>query len=53
MRFGDIISLTGKFYRKKGFPYNYQSEQMPEKARVFHYISYGVMKVEKQQANTR
>lgn len=41
---GDIIELTGKFYSKKGFPKDYHSEQQPEKARVFQYSVYKVMR---------
>ena len=41
---GDIIELTGKFYSHKGFPKDYHSEQQPEKARVFQFTGYKVIK---------
>jgi hypothetical protein len=40
---GDIIELKGKFYSKKGFPKGYNSEQQPEKARVFQYTEYKII----------
>ncbi len=40
---GKTIELTGKFYKKKGFPKDYhQSEQQPQKARIFQYSSYKI-----------
>lgn len=41
---GKTIELTGKFYKRKGFPKDYHhSEQQPEKARIFQYSSYKIM----------
>jgi len=40
----DIIKFTGQFYNKKGFPKDYQSNEDPEKARVFRYTQYEVVK---------
>lgn len=38
------IELTGKFYKRKGFPKDYHhSEQQPEKARIFQYSSYKII----------
>jgi hypothetical protein len=38
------IELTGKFYKRKGFPkYYHHSEQKPEKARIFQYNSYKII----------
>lgn len=42
-RMGNVMLLTGRFYKRKGFPRNFHSEQMPEKARVFQYTSFGLM----------
>jgi hypothetical protein len=39
----DLVQLTGKFYTKKGFPACFHSEQFPEKANVFQYISYRII----------
>ena len=41
---GDIIRFTGHFYTKKGFPKGYQSFEQPDRARVFQYTSYKVIK---------
>ena len=41
---GDIIKLTGKFYKEKGFPKDYKSFENPDKARVFRYTSYKIVK---------
>lgn len=40
----DVVEFTGRFYSKKGFPKYYYSEQLPDKARVFQYTSYKVIK---------
>ncbi len=41
---GKSIELTGKFYKRKGFPKDYHhSEQQPEKARIFQYSSYKII----------
>lgn len=40
----DIIKFTGQFYKKRGFPKGYQSFENPEKARVFRYTDYEVVK---------
>ncbi|MBP6302808.1 MAG: hypothetical protein KA501_05440 [Bacteroidia bacterium] len=41
---GDVIKLTGHFYTKKGFPKGYQSFEQPDRARVFQYTSYKIIK---------
>jgi hypothetical protein len=41
---GDIIKLTGRFYSKKDFPKGYHSIEHPEKARVFRYTKYRVLR---------
>jgi hypothetical protein len=41
---GDRIQFTGQFYVKKGYPEDYESEQKPEKAKVFRYTAYEVIK---------
>ncbi len=40
----DVIRFTGQFYKNKGFPQGYQSSQDPEKASVFRYTKYEVLK---------
>ena len=40
----DIIKFTGQFYKNIGFPKNYKSSQYPDKARVFRYTEYEVVK---------
>ena len=40
----DIIIFSGQFYNEKGFPRGYQSFEEPEKARVFRYTEYEVVK---------
>ena len=41
---GDRIQFTGQFYVNKGYPEDYESEQKPEKAKVFRYTGYTVIK---------
>lgn len=41
---GDVIRFTGRFYTKKGFPKDYQSFEQPDRARVFQYTSYKIIK---------
>lgn len=42
---GKTIELSGRFYKRKGFPKDYiNSEQQPEKARVFQYESYKIIR---------
>ena len=41
---GDIIRFTGQFYLRKGFPKGYKSVQFPDKAHVFRYTEYKVIK---------
>lgn len=41
---GDRIKFTGQFYINKGYPEDYKSEQKPEKAKVFRYTAYKVIK---------
>lgn len=41
---GDIINFTGHFYIGKGFPKGYSSEQNVDKARVFRYTKYQIIK---------
>ena len=40
----DIIRFTGQFYIHKGFPKGYHSIERPDKARVFRYIKFEVIK---------
>ncbi|OQP60705.1 hypothetical protein A3860_32415 [Niastella vici] len=40
----DIIKFTGHFYKKKGFPKEYSSQEKPDKARVFRYTKYQVIR---------
>jgi hypothetical protein len=40
---GDIIELTGQFYSRKGFPKGYESQEWPEKERVFRYKTYKII----------
>jgi len=35
----DVVEFTGQFYKDKGFPKGYHSQEMPDKARVFRYTS--------------
>ena len=41
---GDRIQFTGQFYVNKGYPEDYESEQEPEKTKVFRYTTYKVIK---------
>lgn len=41
---GDLIQFTGAFYKEKGYPKDYYSEQNPDKAKVFRYTAYEVIK---------
>jgi len=41
---GNIIKFTGRFYKRKGFPKGYKSFQNPDKAKVFRYTKYEVIK---------
>lgn len=49
---GDIILLTGQYYVEKGFPKNYRSEQPVDKARVFRYTAYKIIKSNLHEAIT-
>ena len=40
----DLVRFTGQFYKQPGFPKGYRSEQHPEKARVFRYTAFDVLK---------
>ena len=40
----DIIIFSGQFYNEKGFPKDYQSFENPDKARVFRYTKYEIVK---------
>lgn len=40
----DIIRFTGQFYIHQGFPKGYHSIESPDKARVFRYIKFKVIK---------
>src|SRR6188508_2513966 len=40
---GDRIQFTGQFYKSKGFPKGYSSNEMPDKSRVFRYTKYKVI----------
>jgi hypothetical protein len=41
---GDIIKFTGHFYKEKGLPKDYRSQENPDKASVFRYTKYQVIK---------
>lgn len=41
---GDIVRFTGQFYMNKGYPINFKSDQRPDKARVFRYTEYKIIK---------
>jgi hypothetical protein len=41
---GDLIKFTGHFYKEKGFPAGFRSDQPVDKARVFQYTNYTVIK---------
>ena len=41
---GDIVRFTGQFYNDKGFPKNFKSDHRPDKARVFRYTKYQIIK---------
>ncbi len=40
----DRVRFTGRFYKEKGFPVNYRSIENPDKARVFRYTRYMIIK---------
>jgi len=41
---GDIIKFTGQFYKNKGFPKDYKPFEKSNKASVFRYTKYEVVK---------
>jgi hypothetical protein len=41
---GDIILLTGQYYTEKGFPKNFSTEEPADKAKVFRYTAYKIIK---------
>lgn len=41
---GDIILFTGQYYVEKGFPRNFRSEEPVDKAKVFRYTAYKIIK---------
>jgi hypothetical protein len=41
---GDIVLLTGQYYVEKGFPKNFSTEQPVDKAKVFKYTAYKIIK---------
>jgi hypothetical protein len=41
---GDIILLTGQYYVEKGFPKDFSSQEPVDKARVFRYTAYKIIK---------
>ena len=40
---GDLVKFTGHFYKEKGFPKGYSSDENPDKARVFRYTKYQII----------
>ena len=40
----NVIEFTGQFYKIKGFPKGYKSAEMPDKARVFRYTKYRLIR---------
>lgn len=41
---GDLIKFTGRFYKDEGLPKGYQSWETPDKARIFRYTKYQVIR---------
>lgn len=41
---GDVVEFTGKFYKDKGYPKGFHSEQSVEKAKIFQYDSYKIIR---------
>jgi len=44
LRSGTEIRVTGQFYENKGFPEGYTSVEHPDKARVFRYTGFKVLR---------
>ena len=40
----DEVIFTGQFYQEKGFPKGFKSEEPVDKARVFRYTAYKIIK---------
>ena len=40
----DVVRFTGQYYDKKGFPKDYDFFGEPEKARVFRFTKYEILK---------
>jgi hypothetical protein len=40
----DVIRVTGTFYKRRGFPRDYVSFMPVDKARVFRYTSYAIIR---------
>jgi hypothetical protein len=38
------LLVTGRFYKRKSFPLNYHSQEFPDKARVFQFNKFKVIK---------
>ena len=38
-----VVKFTGQFYKSKGFPKDFSSDERPDKARVFRYTKYEVV----------
>ena len=47
IRNNTLILFKGNFYKDKGFPKGFESEQNPEEAKVFRYYEYKIINNEK------
>lgn len=47
IKFNTKVLVKGNFYKNKGFPNGFESEQNPEKAKVFRYYEYKIINNEK------
>ena len=47
IKFNTKVLFKGNFYKNKGFPNGFESEQNPEKAKVFRYYEYKIINNEK------
>ena len=47
IKFNTKVLFKGNFYKDKGFPKGFESEQNPEKAKVFRYFEYKIINNEK------
>ena len=38
-----VVKFTGQFYKSKGFPKDFTSDEWPDKSRVFRYTKYEIV----------